>query len=129
MSIIWLMPLYKINTMEDSLFNRPINVGQYQQQQVLVNEPVANVNSSALLSALIQQGVARHIKHDPSAGKIDILNRLVPKTKNLRRLLTAMQEEGDEIMIKGADDAVDVLEVIYGIATNKFGLGETPAES
>ncbi|AKN80735.1 hypothetical protein [Diatraea saccharalis granulovirus] len=95
--------------MEDSLFST-------QQQQ-----PAAN---DILLRALIAQGVGKRIKEDTTPGKHRILEKLVPRTRGLNRLIRGIDENNDEIRINGADDAVEVLEVMYDVMKNRFTISE-----
>ncbi|UXX41879.1 ac102 [Psilogramma increta granulovirus] len=85
------------------------------------NVSVTSPNNEVLIQALLMQGIGRDIRNDTSVGKINVLKRMTPKTRNLKRLIKGLEEEGgDELLIKGADDAVDILEVIYGIVNSKF---------
>lgn len=77
-------------------------------------------NNEVLIQALLMQGIGRDIRNDTSLGKINVLKRMAPKTRNLKRLIKGLEENGDDLLIRGADDAVDVLEVIYGIVNSKF---------
>ncbi|ABC61199.1 unknown [Choristoneura occidentalis granulovirus] len=77
-------------------------------------------NNDALIHSLIVQGIGRDIRNDDSEGKINVLKRMAPKTRSLKRLIKGLEEEGDELLIKGPDDAVDILDVIYGIVNSKF---------
>lgn len=97
--------------MEDSLFTRPVDAAA----------PVAaSPDNQAVLQALLLRGVGRQIKNDTSTGKKAVLRKLVPRTRGLKRLLNGLEEDGDDIVIRGADDAVEILEVIYGIVNSKF---------
>ncbi|AGQ20330.1 hypothetical protein CaLGV072 [Clostera anastomosis granulovirus A] len=109
--------------MEDSLFNR----SRDEPPRHTFND----VNNEALLQTLIMRGVGRHIKADDSAGKRAILTRLAPKTRALKRLISGLEEGDGELIVRGADDAVDVLEVVHAIVNSKFTLGENyePMES
>ncbi|AAK70744.1 ORF84 similar to AcMNPV ORF102 [Cydia pomonella granulovirus] len=101
--------------MEDSLFNR----------NAPPPPPVSsNQNNEALLSALLMQGVGRHIKEDTSPGKKSVLAKLAPKTRSLKRMLNGIDEDNDHIIVRGADDAIDILEVVYGIVNSKFVIQE-----
>ncbi|QOD40038.1 p12 [Matsumuraeses phaseoli granulovirus] len=101
--------------MEDSLFSR--------QDYTSTTSRPPPVNNEALLQALLTQGVSRQIKLDKSLGKQNILKKLAPKTRGLKRLLHGLDEvNDDQLLIRGADDAVDLLETIYSIANNKFVL-------
>ncbi|ACZ63555.1 PrGVORF69 [Pieris rapae granulovirus Wuhan] len=104
--------------MEDSLFNRA-------DESQLDSSP-ATLNDNTLLHALLMQGVGRHIKEDNSAGKKNILKKLSPKTRSLKRLLKGLEDDEDELLVRGADDAVEILEVVYGIINSKFVISNEP---
>ncbi|AAP85707.1 ORF_70 [Adoxophyes orana granulovirus] len=105
--------------MEDSLFNRNVNIENF-------NNPVTpapnNADNDVLLHALIMQGVGRYIREDQSSGKIEILQKLTPKTRNLKRVIKGINDDTNELLIRGADDAVDVLEVVHDIINSKFNI-------
>nr|QNN89538.1 ORF69 [Pieris brassicae granulovirus] len=103
--------------MEDSLFNRA-------DESQLDSSP-ARLNDNTLLHALLMQGVGRHIKEDNSAGK-KYIKKLSPKTRSLKRLLKGLEDDEDELLVRGADDAVEILEVVYGIINSKFVIGNEP---
>ncbi|AEB00357.1 hypothetical protein [Clostera anachoreta granulovirus] len=109
--------------MEDSLFNR----SRDEPPRHASND----ANDGALLQALIMQGVGRHIRADNSVGKRAILTSLLPKTRALKRLIAGLEDGDGELIVRGADDAVDVLEVVHSIVNSKFTLGENyePMES
>lgn len=97
--------------MEDSLFNRP------------VQQPPPQAHNETLLHALIMQGVGRRIKEDLSPGKKAILKNLVPKTRTLKKLLNTLEDTtDDQIILRGIDDAVDYLDVIYNVINSKFAV-------
>nr|ARX71936.1 hypothetical protein EREL_077 [Erinnyis ello granulovirus]ARX72066.1 hypothetical protein EREL_077 [Erinnyis ello granulovirus] len=98
---------------EDSLFMNRGNTGSG-------NAAATSSNNEILIQALLMQGIGRDIRNDTSSGKINVLKRMAPKTRYLKRLINGLEEGGDELLIRGADDAVDVLEVIYGIVNSKF---------
>ncbi|AMF83818.1 P12 [Cnaphalocrocis medinalis granulovirus] len=108
--------------MEDSLFSRRNDL------TTNVSPPNVNVNNEALYDALLAQGVGRHIKADQSSGKINILNTLVPKTRGLKRIIKGLENNEDELVIRGADDAVEVLDVVYAIINNKFTIQNIPQQ-
>lgn len=99
--------------MEDSLFNRQPPITSPAQQ---------NPNNDVLLNALLMQGIGKNIKDDTSPGKINILKRLAPKTRSLKKLVQNLEGDSNELLISGADDAVDILEVVFNILNNKFVL-------
>lgn len=83
-----------------------------------------SANNEAVLQALLMQGVGREIRQDASEGKRAVLERLVPKTRGLKRLVRGIEDGGDRVLIRGADDAVDVLDVVLGIVGSKFVIQE-----
>ncbi|UYE99020.1 MAG: Clas70 [Betabaculovirus sp.] len=103
-----------INMEEDSLFTTN------HRDNINTGVSATSPNNEILIQALLMQGIGRDIRNDTSMGKINVLKRMAPKTRNLKRLINGLEEGGDDLLIKGADDAVDVLEVIYGIVNSKF---------
>ncbi|AAQ21670.1 unknown [Cryptophlebia leucotreta granulovirus] len=103
--------------MEDSLFNKN-SVAPAQ----------TNINNEALLTALLMQGVGRQIKEDISPGKKEILSKLVPKTRSLKRMVNGIDFLNDNFIVRGVDDAIDILEVVYNIVNSKFAIQQNENE-
>ena len=101
--------------MEDSLFNRPD-----------ASAP-PRLNDDAVMYALLMRGVGQEIKNDTSAGKQRILRRLAPKTKGLRDFVKNLEDSDEQLVVRGAEDAVNILEVVYNIVHSKFHIENLPA--
>ena len=77
-------------------------------------------SNEALLQTLLTQGVGQEIKDDVSEGKKNIFEKLMPKTRGVKKIIKGLENGTDKLIVKNADDAVDILEVISDIINNKF---------
>ncbi|AAS82665.1 ORF73 [Agrotis segetum granulovirus] len=98
--------------MENSLFTTPAPA------PIAPNAPTDG--SEEVLQALLQQNVGNIIRNDQSVGKKGVLQRLFPKTRGLKRLIDGIDEEREKLLVRGADEAVDTLEVLIDIVNGAF---------
>jgi|WetSurMetagenome_2_1015567.scaffolds.fasta_scaffold05787_3 hypothetical protein len=105
--------------MENSLFTRP---GAAPLPNPTIPPPV-DANEE-VLQALLSQNVGTEIRQDASVGKRDLLSKLTPKTRGLKRLIRSINADEQKIVVRGADEAVDMLEVMLDIVNGAFVVQE-----
>lgn len=107
-------------SLENSLFGmRPTDVTQPPPSTIAEQTPTDG--NEAVLQALLMEGVGNLIRLDESVGKRDVLVQLMPKTRGLQKLINNITPEtSNGVIVRGADDAVELLEVVMGIVNSKF---------
>lgn len=103
--------------MENSLFTRP------SAPPPATIPPPADANDE-VLQALLSQNIGTDIRQDVSAGKRDLLLKLAPKTRGLKRLIASIDADARKVVVRGADEAVDMLEVMLDIVNGAFVVQE-----
>ncbi|AER41505.1 P12 [Epinotia aporema granulovirus] len=108
-------------SLENSLFGMRPAVDSARPPPPTVAEPTPADGNEAVLQALLMEGVGNTIRLDESVGKRDVLTQLMPKTRGLQKLINNITPEtSNGVIIRGADDAVELLEVVMGIVNSKF---------
>lgn len=76
--------------------------------------------NDAVLQALIREGVGMKIVSDTSSGKREVLQKMIPRTRGLQKMLDGLDNSSDTFVIRGADNAVETLEFLIDIVNSKF---------
>lgn len=101
--------------MENSLFTHPVTAPLPTAQPE---------GGEEVLQALLSQTVNTDIRQDTSLGKKMSLTKFVPQTRGLKRIVRDINEDLQKIPVRGADEAVDMLEVMLDIINGAFIIQE-----